>query len=48
MFMQQGNLVHFSVVLHDLCFIFHQMLLIVICLCDTNAGRSLILYRIFS
>jgi hypothetical protein len=26
MFMQQGNLLHFSVMLHDLCFIFHQIL----------------------
>jgi hypothetical protein len=28
--MQQGNLLHFLVILHDLCFIFHQMLSIVI------------------
>jgi hypothetical protein len=28
--MQQGNILHFSVMLHDLRFIFHQMLLIVI------------------
>jgi len=47
MFMQQGNLLHFSVMLHDLCFIFRQMLLIVTCLCDANANRSLILNRIF-